>query len=163
MLPNLGNRPNVKSLPDDIIRFFHSQRFSIVSTIDRDGSPHNACKGIVDIEKDGRVYLLDLYRGKTLENLKYNPYISITAVDEHKFTGYCLKGKARILNKDRIESRIMKLWEGKITSRIAHRILKNMKEARGHVLHPEALLPKPEYLIEMKVSEIIDLSPFNVR
>lgn len=153
----------MKKLPENIIRFFNSQRFSIVSTIDRDGCPHNACKGIVDIEKDGRVYLLDLYRGKTFENLKLNSCVSITAVDEHRFIGYCLKGKGRIVKEGKINSSIIKLWEKKITDRITHRLLKNIKEEKGHVSHPEALLPRPEYLIEVDVREIIDLSPFNLR
>ncbi|MDD4954376.1 MAG: pyridoxamine 5'-phosphate oxidase family protein, partial [Candidatus Omnitrophica bacterium] len=80
----------MKNLPEGIIKFFNGLRFSIVSTIDRDGSPHNSCKGIVDMEKDGKVYLLDLYMARTYENLKANPHISVTAVDEHKFMGYCL-------------------------------------------------------------------------
>jgi len=156
-------RPFMKNLSEDIIRFFNNQRFSIVSTVDRDGCPHNSCKGIVDIEKRGRLYLLDLYTGRTLENISHNPCISITAVDEHKFIGYCLRGRARILKKDKIGSRIIKLWEEKITKRITHRLLKNIKEAKGHVSHPEALLPKPEYLIEVDVEDIIDLTPSHIK
>ena len=151
------------NLPEGVIKFFNTQRFSIVSTIDKDGSPHNACKGMVDIEKGGRVYLLDLYKGKTLENLTRDPSISLTAVDEHKFAGYSLKGKAKIVDKDKIEPHIIKLWERKITGRISHRLLKNIKEEKGHAAHPEALLPKPEYLIEVDVEEIIDLMPNHIR
>ena len=153
----------MKNLPEDIIKFFNSQRFSIVSTIDKDGSPHNACKGIVDMEKDGRVYLLDLYMAKTYENLKANPHISITAVDEHKFMGYCLKGKARIVQKNRVNKNILKLWEDKITSRISHRLLKNIKGEKGHAAHPEALLPMPAYLIVVGVEEIVDLIPGHIK
>jgi len=153
----------MKNLPESIIRFFNSQRFSIVSTIDKDGSPHNACKGIVDINKNGKVYLLDLYMAGTYENLKRNSRISITAVDEHKFKGYCLKGRAKIIAKDKVAKRILKLWENKITSRISHRLLKNIQGEKGHVAHPEALLPKPEYLIAVDVNEIVDLIPSHIR
>ena len=153
----------MKNLPEDIIKFFNSQRFSIVSTIDKDGSPHNACKGIVDMEKDGRVYLLDLYMAKTYENLKANPHISITAVDEHKFIGYCLKGKAKIVPKDKVNKRVLKLWEDKVISRISHRLLKNMRGEKGRKAHPEALLPAPAYLIVVDVDEIIDLIPDHIK
>ncbi len=153
----------MKNLPESIIKFFNSQRFSIVSTIDKDGSPHNACKGIVNMTESGRIYLLDLYKGRTYENLKKNSYISVTAVDEHNFTGYCLKGTAKILDKHKIKSLTIKLWEQKITGRITHRLLKNIREEKGHVYHPEARLPKPEYLIDVNVNEIIDLSPFNAK
>ncbi len=153
----------MKILQDNIIRFFQNQRFFIVSTIDKNGSPHNACKGIVDITKGGKVYLLDLYMGKTFENLTKNPNISITAVDEHKFIGYSLKGKANIIEKDKIGPQLMKLWESKITSRISYRVLKNIQGEKGHSRHPEALLPKPEYMILVDIEEVIDLMPHHIR
>lgn len=141
----------------DIVEFFHNQHFTIISTIDKEGYPHNACKGIVEIDKEGKVYLLDLYMAKTYENLKNNHRISITAVDEHKFVGYCLKGKAKMIPRDKVDKRILKLWENKINSRISHRLLKNMQGEKGHSSHPEALLPRPAYLIVVEVEEVVDL------
>jgi len=152
-----------KKLTECLIRFFHRQPYTIVTTVDKTGCPHNSCKGIVDIEEDGKVYLLDLYKAKTYENLKQNPHINITAVDEHKFIGFTLKGKAKIANKNKLKSNIIKAWETKITKRISQRLLKNLKGEKGHPLHPEASLPKPEYLIEVDVIEIIDLTPHHIR
>ena len=85
-------------LPDDVVKFFHSQHFTIVSTVDPDGMPHISCKGIVQIDPDGTIYLLDLYTGKTRANLERNPAISLSAVDEHKFKGYSLDRKSTRLN-----------------------------------------------------------------
>jgi uncharacterized pyridoxamine 5'-phosphate oxidase family protein len=153
----------MRKLSDDIIKFFHSESFTIVSTVDEDGTPHNSCKGIVDIEASGKIYLLDLYKQRTYENLKRNNLIALTAVNEHRFTGYCLKGKGRIVKDTDIEDHIMKAWEKKITSRITSRVLKNIKGEKGHPKHPEMLLPTPEYLIEMEVDKIIDLTPHAMR
>ncbi|MBM3252643.1 MAG: pyridoxamine 5'-phosphate oxidase family protein [Candidatus Omnitrophica bacterium] len=153
----------MQRLTNEIIQFFQSHNFVIVSTIDPDGTPHSSCKGIVEITPKGRIYLLDLYRGKTFENLKQNPNISITAVDEHKFKGYCLKGRARIAQKDRLNPRIIGIWENKLTSRITHRFLKNIRGEKGHPLHPEALLPKPTYLIVMEAEKIVDLTPKHLK
>lgn len=153
----------MKRLTDEIMQFFHSQGFVIVSTLDKDGSLHSSCKGIVKINKSDVVYLLDLYRARTYDNLKKNPHISITAVDEHKFRGYCLKGKAKIIKIDKLKNHIIKAWEDRITSRITRRLLKNMREEKGHPRHPEALLPKPEYLIAMKIEEIVDLTPHHIK
>jgi uncharacterized pyridoxamine 5'-phosphate oxidase family protein len=146
-------------LTEAIIHFFLKQHFTIVTTIDKEGFPHSACKGIVDMTEDGRVYLLDLYAKTTLENLKRNPHINITAVDEHKFTGFTLKGEANIIDKSKVSKSMMELWDKKITDRIIHRLLKNIKGEKGHAMHPEAMLPKPEYLIEVQVKEVIDLTP----
>jgi len=153
----------MKQLNKEIISFFHRQPYTIVTTIDKDGYPHNSCKGIVDIRRNGKVCLLDLYKAETYENLKGNPYISITAVDEHKFVGYSLKGKAKIIKRAGVKSRIVKLWEDKIIKRISRRLVKNIRGERGHSKHPEALLPKPEYLIEVEVSGIIDLASHHIK
>lgn len=153
----------MKRLTDGVIQFFHNQGFVIVSTLDADGSPHSACKGIVKINRTGRIYLLDLYRGRTYENLKRNPSISITAVDEHKFVGYCLKGKAKVIPEVNFRSEVIMTWEDRITSRITRRVLKNIREEKGHPRHPEALLPRPQYLIIMDVEEIIDLTPHHLK
>jgi len=153
----------MQKLTDEIIHFFQNQNFTIISTLDKKGSLHNACKGIIEIKKSGKIYLLDLYKGRTYENLKRDANISITAVDEHRFKGYCLKGKAKIIQGDKINSLIIKAWEAKIASRLTQRLLKNIHEERGHPRHPEILLPKPQYMIVMGVGEIIDLTPQHLK
>ncbi|MFC1658552.1 pyridoxamine 5'-phosphate oxidase family protein [Candidatus Omnitrophota bacterium] len=149
----------MKRLSGEVVNFFLDQGFAIVSTIDKKGMPHNSCKGIIDINSKGLIYLLDLYQGKTYENLKTNPYLSITRVDEHRFTGYCLKGKAELVASSKLEPEIITAWQDRLTSRITRRLIKNVQGEKGHSQHPEALLPKPEYMIVMEVSEVINLSP----
>lgn len=143
--------------------FFQNQNFVIVSTIDKNGFPHCSCKGIVEINRDGQVYLLDLYKAKTFENLKTNPHISITAVDEHKFIGCCLKGKARIITSDEISPHLIKAWEDKLTSRVTQRVIKNITGQKGHPSHPEVLLPKPQYMIVIEVERAISLTPHHLK
>ncbi|MBU1125675.1 MAG: pyridoxamine 5'-phosphate oxidase family protein [Candidatus Omnitrophica bacterium] len=153
----------MKKFSDEIIRFFQSQGCVIVSTIDRHGFPHSSCKGIVQINADGRIFLLDVYRAKTQDNLKANPHVSITAVDEHKFRGYCLKGKAEMFSDAQLTEEILKSWETRLTSRVTHRLLKNLKEEKGHPRHPELSLPKPKYLIVVEVEEVVDLTPAHLK
>lgn len=147
-------------IKEDIVHFFQNQRFVIVSTIDPKGFPHNSCKGIVKIDDKGWVYLLDLYMKNTFQNLRQNPVISVTGIDEHKFIGYCLKGKARIIPVHNLKPEIFALWEEKINSRISHRIIRNLLGEKGHPLHPEALFPNPEYMILVKVSEVVDITSY---
>ncbi|MFQ5888031.1 MAG: pyridoxamine 5'-phosphate oxidase family protein [Candidatus Hydrothermarchaeales archaeon] len=153
----------MKRLTDEIIGFFQNQAFVIVSTVDKNGSLHNSCKGIVKINSSGSIYLLDLYKGRAFENLERNPHISITAVDEHSFIGFCLKGKAKIIAGKELKSQIIKAWEDRITSRITRRVIKNIQGEKGHSRHPEALLPKPEYLIVMDVEETVSLIPQHIK
>ena len=153
----------MKKLTYEIIHFFQNQSFVIVSTLDPDGTPHSSCKGVIKITRSGKVYLLDVYLRKTYNNLRQNPKISLTAVDEHKFKGFCLKGKAKLLEQNRLSSGIIKAWEERIAGRITRRLLKNIREEKGHPSHPEALLPKPEYMIVMEVEEIVDLTPHHLK
>lgn len=153
----------MKNLNEDIRLFFQDQGFAIVSTIDRDGLPHNSCKGIVNMTKTGLIYLMDVYWGRTYSNLLENPAISITAVDERRFIGYCLKGKAKIVKAGKLKPRIIKAWEKKLASRITQRLIKNIQGDKAHPWHPEALLPKPAYLILMQVRQIVDLTPQSIK
>ncbi len=153
----------MERLNDDIIYFFKKQGCIIVSTVDEDGYPHTSCKGIVDIESKGVIYLLDLYKAQTHKNLKRNNNISITAVDEHRFKGYCLKGKAKLTHRDDLDSSIIKKWEDRLTDRITQRLLKNIHGEKGHHLHAEAQLPKPKYLISVEVEKIVNLTPPHIK
>ena len=150
-------------LSEEILYFFRKQGFTFVSTLDEDGTIHIACKDIVRITEDGQLFLLDLYMGKTYRNLKRNPALSITAADEHTFTGYCLKGKAKIVPREELPSDIINAWDQTITSRVANRLLRNMRGEKGHHAHPEALLPKPKYMIMAEVEEVIDLTPKHLK
>jgi len=154
----------MSQLSEDIIQFFQKQGCVLVSSIDRRGFPHSACKGIVKINPSGSIYLLDAYKGQTLHNLKNNPRVNIIAFDEHKFIGYCLKGKARILFKGELDAQIIKAWEDRIAGRLTQRLLKNIRgEVKGHPRHPEALLPEPEHMIVVEVEEAVDLTPQHLK
>jgi len=135
----------------------------MVSTLDSNGSIHCSAKGIVDIDQKGRLYLIDLYLAKTFNNLKKNPVVSITAVNEHEFTGYTLKGKAKIVEKAKIKGHLLSKWEEKVISRVSTRLIKNIKKDQGSLTHPESRFPEPQYLIEVDIEEVIDLSPTHLK
>jgi general stress protein 26 len=153
----------MKQIDQEVVDFLRTQSFVIVSSIDQDGFPHNSCKAIGKIDLKGEIYLIDVYRGATSENIERNPLISISAVDEHKFIGYCLKGKARKMQNNPISQEIIKSWEDNITSRLAKRLLKNLAQDHGQKHHPEAALPEPKHLIVMEVERIVNLAPRHLK
>jgi len=153
----------MKQIPEVVIEFLRAQGFVILSSIDKKGFPHSSCKDIVKIEPNGKIYVIDVYQGLTAENIKHNPQVSISAVDEHKFMGYCLKGKARVMAADAISQEFSRSWEDKVTSRLAKRLLHNLAQDKSRPHHPEASLPKPTHLIAIMVEEIVDLAPYYLR
>ena len=153
----------MKQIPVTVIDFLRTQGFVIISSIDGNGFPHSSCKDIVKIEPGGRIYLMDVFYGLTAENIKHNPRVSISAVDEHKFMGYCLKGMAKVMSDNEISPEFIKSWEDNITSRLAKRLLHNLAKGKSHAHHPEASLPRPKHLISIEVEEIVNLAPHYLR
>ena len=153
----------MRKITEDIIHLFHKQGFVIVSTLDVRGSIHCSAKGIAGIEAEGKVYLIDLYQGKTFSNLKQNPTISITAIDEDEFSGFTLKGKARIVDREGIKDHIIASWEEKVVQRVSRRVIGHIKKEKKSPHHPEAIFLHPQYLIEVDVDSVVDLTPKNLK
>jgi hypothetical protein len=144
----------------DIITFFEKQDTVIVSTIDPTGCIHCSVKGIVGIKKSTKIFLVDLYFYHTFANLKKNPTISITAVDERLFKGYTLQGQAKIISRDKIHEKVFQEWENRVVRRISKRVVDSVKLGLKSKEHHEAQLPiHPRYLIEITVKNIVDLAP----
>jgi uncharacterized pyridoxamine 5'-phosphate oxidase family protein len=135
------------------------QGYVIVATLDDMGRIHCSAKGIVGLEAEGRIYLIDLYKARTYKNLANNPIVSLTFVNEHQFAGYTLQGKAKIVEREDIADHIIEEWEEKVIQRISQRLIKNLQEGKQVAAHPEAAFPHPKYLIEVDVENIIDLAP----
>ncbi|MBU4304599.1 MAG: pyridoxamine 5'-phosphate oxidase family protein [Candidatus Omnitrophica bacterium] len=151
-------------LSDMAVHFLKKQEFVIVSTLNEDGAIHCSVKGIVGIAKEGQVFLIDLYRASTYNNLKNNPVITITAVDGHLFTGYSLQGTAKMVEREEIKEHLIVNWEERVLQRISKRMVQNMKDDKPHGSHhPETMFPLPQYLIEVDVEKVIDLAPAQLK
>ena len=147
-------------LDQDIINFFEKQDSVIVSTIDAEGRIHCSVKGIVEAQDKSKILLVDLYLYRTFRNLKKNPAVSLTAVDDHTFKGYTLQGIAEIIPRDKMHERIFEDWEKRVVQRISKRISKSVKAGLKSHKHHEAHLPAhPKYLISVTVENVIDLCP----
>ncbi|RKY43682.1 MAG: hypothetical protein DRP80_04550 [Candidatus Omnitrophota bacterium] len=151
------------NLPLAVANFLKRQSFVIVSTLDEKGRIHSSAKGIVSIDEKGNIYIIDLYKKKTFKNLQNNRTISITAVDEKRFLGFSVKGKAKIVEKKDIPEIVIKEWDKKVVERISKRLIRHVQDQKENLLHPEAKFPLPEYLIVVEPQELVDLSPQELR
>ena len=151
------------TLSDDIISLLKKQGFVIVSTLDKDGKIHCSAKGVVGVEPEGKVFVVDLYVHRTFNNLKRDPRVSITAINERSFRGYTLQGIGKIVPRAAIEEHLMRAWEDKVISRISTRLITSVQAKAKSKGQFEAELPHPKYLIEIDVEDIIDLSPPSMR
>jgi uncharacterized pyridoxamine 5'-phosphate oxidase family protein len=144
----------------EVLQFFEKQDSVIVSTLDGDGRIHCSVKGIVGTKEEDKIFLIDLYLRETFRNLKINPTISITALDEHIFKGYTIQGEAEIIPRDKIHEVIFEDWEKRVVDRISKRIAKSVGAGLKSKAHHEAHLPlHPQYLIKVAIKNIINLEP----
>ena len=151
-------------LPETVYNFLEKQGYVIVSTFDERHHIHCSAKGIVGLDKKGKIFIIDLFHRNTYRNLKNNPVVSVTSVNETKFKGYTLQGKAKIIPREEIGEHIVAKWEDSIISRISKRVQESIQAGEKSNAHHEAHLPRhPKYLIEIDVDRIIDLSPPNVK
>ncbi len=147
------------NIPQEAIELLNSQGFAVVCTLAAGGEIHCSAKGVALVEPEGKIYLIDLYRAATFENLERNPVITITVIDEHRFAGYALKGKAVLIDERQMNQRIRQEWERRILTRISKRVIQNIRREKGSPRHPESRFPQPRVLIEVTVEAVVDLAP----
>lgn len=146
-------------LSQKVINFLKEQEFLTFATLNPRGKIHISIKGLIEVYPDGKLYILDLYHGRTYHNLKKNPWATVSAVDAHLFQGYALQGEAEIVNIENVDEDIHRKWEKNIARRVSRRLLRNVKRGVSSSKHPEASFPQPRYLILFRVKKVIDLAP----
>lgn len=125
----------------------------------RPGGIHCAVKGVADVDQAGQIFFMDLFSGRTLQNLKKMPVISVTAIDEDKFIGYSLKGKAVIFSPSEKHRDIINKWENYVIQKISDRIIAGVRLGKkSKEIFETRLLAAAKHIIRMDVEEIIDLS-----
>lgn len=151
-------------IPEDAARLLDKQHFVIISSVNRKGDVDSAAKAIIEVDPKGRICVLDLYRGRTYKNISKNPRVTLTAIDERRFRGYSIKGKARVVNDRALPKKKLSAWQDKIAKRIARRLINHVKEETpDHEDIPEARFPFPKHIIEIDVSEIVDIAPHRAK
>lgn len=133
----------------------------IVSTADKNGRPNASPKGIVKIDKDA-IYFLDLFYGKTRNNLTSNKFAAISVVDVNEFTGFQFKGRVTLINKGKLFNHMVKLWDAHKTGLVVERIIRNVHRGMSGKM-TEQHLPRPKYLVKLGVEEIHNLIPPKLR
>lgn len=136
------------------------QHFVIVASLNKSGTIHTSAKGVVDVDPKGKIFILDVYKAKTYKNVKNNPHVTLTSIDEKNYRGYSIRGRASIIKEDKLPKDKLKIWHDKVSKRIAKRIIRHVRgESSGHEGIPEADFPLPQYIIEVSVEAVIDLAP----
>jgi len=147
------NNPKTKEIKEFLI----NTEFVSIGTSDARGKPCVTPKLLIAF-KDDFIYLADYVIGRTFQNLKVNPKISISAVDVNKLIHYQINGTAVIMNKGLEYDRIIGELKKKEISFTVERIINGVRREKKHHYF-EAAFPELFVVIKMKIKEVIKMTP----
>jgi predicted pyridoxine 5'-phosphate oxidase superfamily flavin-nucleotide-binding protein len=117
------------------IQEFIKGKLAWVATSSLEGIPNSTPKGTLKLIDNSHLVFADLFCCKTVENLKANPNVAVTVVDEHSYEGYQFKGLAELLTS------------GPLFDQVAEQ-----------VSHAHFKLPPLRYVVQLTVDSIYDQS-----
>lgn len=122
-------------IPKELQEFLKG-KLGWVATASPEGMPNVTPKGTIQVLDDSTIIFADLFSMKTRDNLRRNPNVAVTVVDQEKFKGYQFKGKAELVD----------------TGPLFEKVREELKKAPME-------LPEPTYVAKITVQEIYDQSP----
>lgn len=131
--------------------------FISVGTSDASGSPSVASKFLLKVDGN-TVYLVDLIKGKTLRNVRYNPIISLSVMDEDNLRGYQINGTVSVIEFGKEFDLLMLEFTEKQVSFATNRIIAGVQQSKPHA---GAVFSsnKAEVFYRISVTETLEIGP----
>lgn len=134
-----------------------NREFISVATCNPDGRPNAAPKFFLKI-KGPYVYLIDYTRGKTWNNLKNNPHVSLSLTDTEALLGYQINGTAELIEHGQEYEEVFGELLTKEIDLSAKRIMEGVVSAKKHKAFEVALTNKFA-ILKINIEDILELSP----
>ena len=138
-----------------LIGLLENREFISVATCDFKGRPNAAPKFLLKVQGD-IIYMVDYIIGTTCENLRMNPYVSLSFLDSVTLKGYQINGKVGILEKGRLFNKLYKeMMDKEIRLTTKHII----EDIRGKGKHDsfEVVITERFVILEVKVNEVVEI------
>ncbi len=134
-----------------------TREFISVATADFNGQPNAAPKFFLKLENNF-IYLVDYTIGKTWENLKANPYISLSFMEPDTLIGYQINGSVEIIEKGPEYDKMMGEFREREVNLSAKRIIEGLYRGKGHETF-ELALPERVIIFKIKLEDIAEIGP----
>lgn len=141
-----------------ITALLQKKEFISVATSDLSGKPNAAPKFLLKLENNF-IFLIDYTQGKTWENLKKNPRVSLSFMDTEDLTGYQINGAVKIIDKGSAFDKIFDELLQKEIDLSCRRIIEGVVHEKGHKSFEVAM---PDRVVIFKI-EIEDIAEINHR
>ncbi|HPN88840.1 MAG TPA: pyridoxamine 5'-phosphate oxidase family protein [Candidatus Omnitrophota bacterium] len=143
-------------LIDAINKLLKTKEFVLVATSNLDAKPNVAPKLLIKIDRDF-IYLADYVVGKTWQNLKVNPFASISFIDFEHLIGYQVNGSVDLLTSREEFDAILKDIKSREVSLTVKRIVEGIQRGKKHS-HFEFSFPKKGVVFKVKIEEVVEIT-----
>ena len=109
-------------------------------------------KYIIKID-DGFIYLADYVMGKTFQNLKVNPKISLSTIDMKTLEGWRINGTVRIMTRGAQYKILSKTMINLEVHNTARRVIEDVQGVQKHNVY-EVSFPKKVVILKVKCENI---------
>jgi hypothetical protein len=142
-------------LTKTIIELLKHRQFISIATCDLLGRPNAASKFILKIEGHF-IYLVDYIFGKSYENLKANPRVSLSFVNTETLKAYQINGSVELIESGAVYENIAAELVQKEVSLSTDRIIKGVSSGKRHE-NFEVAIPEKFVIFKVKIEETVEM------
>lgn len=144
-------------LTEKISKFLAKRSFISVGTCDFKGRPNAAPKFLLKIDGD-YIYIVDYTFGRTYENLKINPKVSLAFMDNDSLSGYQVNGSVEVIQSGKLYDGMMAERKEKEIALTTERVIEGVRKGKSHESFEVGISEKC-VIFKVKISEIVEITP----
>jgi predicted pyridoxine 5'-phosphate oxidase superfamily flavin-nucleotide-binding protein len=135
--------------------YIKAKEFISVATCDFKGRPNAAPKFVLKIQGNF-LYLIDYTIGKTWENIRINPKVSLSFVEQNNLNCYQLNGSVEIIDGGGEYENIQDEVLNKQISLSTKRIIEGVLAGKSHGNY-EVAIPEKFVVFKVRIEEIVEI------
>ena len=140
-----------------ILELLKFREFISVATCDLAGRPNAAPKFLLKA-LDGHIFLIDYIIGRTHQNIKINPRVSLSFVDTDSLIGYQINGSAELIESGHEYEKLIHELSAREIDLSIKRVIEGVNKGKVHGGFEVGLTDK-FVVIKIKIEEGVELSP----
>jgi len=142
-------------LTKELISLLDKREFLSVATCGSINRPNAAPKFLLKVDKE-HIYLVDYTIGTTWQNLKVNPKLSLSFMDQNTLKGYQINGNVRMIEKGSVYKKMHKEMMDKEVRLTAKHIIEDVRGEGKHDNYEVAIREK-FVIFDVKINEIVEI------
>jgi predicted pyridoxine 5'-phosphate oxidase superfamily flavin-nucleotide-binding protein len=135
--------------------FLKTREFVSMGTCNLEGRPNAAPKFILKIESNF-IYLVDYALGRSYENLKINPRVSLSFTDTENLKSYQVNGSVELIEHGPAHDKISAELIQRQISLSTDRIIKGVSTGKRHE-NFEVAIPGKFVIFKVKIEEVVEM------